>query len=363
MTATHLPGGCRRARSTACATHASAGRGMLRAASDRRLGAGEARTRATDPMLLLARSGPSWSARTSRATPTRATARGHPLRDPVERVEPGAQLRGRTDRYGGTRAAPANRGGASGSASASCPPCSPLGLERRVTIAPRSGSPAPRPQRRRSAGRACAGALTTGAGKTSRRVEPMSGLQRLDRTARGALCITCVNARTEARTEATARLLFEAPWLGYGGTAALVDGLSSQEYGSIRRGCCALVGDSSPGSPERLSRDGLERVIASSYVVLKSELPPERIGPQRCATCSATSCNDFIFGTEQQDEDECRTTTPANRSKSSKVSRRCANVPACTSATPPSAGCISSCTKRSTTPSTKRWRATRRTWT
>lgn len=119
-----------------------------------------------------------------------------------------------------------------------------------------------------------------------------------------ALCIACVNARTQARTEATARLLFEAPWLGYRGTAALVDGLTSQEYGSIRRRLLARWWGILERArlAQRFSRDGLERAVASSYVVLKSELPPDEIRPATVRNVLGDELNDFLFGTEQLSE-------------------------------------------------------------
>lgn len=119
-----------------------------------------------------------------------------------------------------------------------------------------------------------------------------------------ALCSACVNARTQARTEATARLLFEAPWLGYRGTAALVDGLSPQHYGSIRRRLLARWWGILERArvAKRFSRDGIERAVASSYVVLKSELPPDDIRPATMRNVLGDELHDFLFGTEQLSE-------------------------------------------------------------
>jgi hypothetical protein len=47
-------------------------------------------------------------------------------------------------------------------------------------------------------------------------------------------CAGCAAAAGQERAAATARLLFEAPWLGYRGTAALVEGLCEVEYEQIR---------------------------------------------------------------------------------------------------------------------------------
>jgi hypothetical protein len=76
-------------------------------------------------------------------------------------------------------------------------------------------------------------------------------------------------------------LLFEAPWLGFSGTAELVDGLNEKEYERIRsrllkRWWGMLERARVAG---RLSRDGRERLVASSYVLLRSKLPPEEIMP------------------------------------------------------------------------------------
>lgn len=114
------------------------------------------------------------------------------------------------------------------------------------------------------------------------------------------LCIACANARTQARTEATARLLFEAPWLQYRGTAALVDGLTSQEYDSIRRRLLARWWGLLERArlAKRLSRDGRERAIATSYVVLKSGLPPDEIRPATVRNELGDELHDLLFGTE-----------------------------------------------------------------
>lgn len=118
----------------------------------------------------------------------------------------------------------------------------------------------------------------------------------------GALCITCANARTERRTAAAARLLFEAPWLGYAGTAELVDGLTRRDYESIRARLLTRWWESlaRARASKRLSRDGRERLIASSYVVLKSKLPPEAIEPATMRNVLGDELHELIYGTEQR---------------------------------------------------------------
>lgn len=113
------------------------------------------------------------------------------------------------------------------------------------------------------------------------------------------LCVPCQSAGLEDRAKATARLLFEAPWLGFGGTAALVEGLQEREYESIRSQllrrwwemlarACAV---------KRLSRDGRERLIASSYVVLRSKLPPEEIASATVRNILGDELHDFLYDT------------------------------------------------------------------
>jgi hypothetical protein len=96
-----------------------------------------------------------------------------------------------------------------------------------------------------------------------------------------ASCATCDAAASEARALATARLLFEAPWLGFSGTAQLVDGLNEKEYERIRsrllRRWWGMLERARVAG--RLSRGGREKLVASSYVLLRSKLPPEDIMP------------------------------------------------------------------------------------
>jgi hypothetical protein len=117
-----------------------------------------------------------------------------------------------------------------------------------------------------------------------------------------ALCVTCANARAGQRTAAAARLLFEAPWLGYAGTAELVDGLTLQDYESIRTRLLSRWWEAlaRARASKRLSRDGRERLIASSYVVLKSKLSPEAIDPATLRNVLGDELNELIYGMEQQ---------------------------------------------------------------
>jgi hypothetical protein len=111
-------------------------------------------------------------------------------------------------------------------------------------------------------------------------------------------CVACSAARAQERALATARLLFEAPWLGYAGTAELVDGLSEGEYERIRsqllkRWWGMLERARASG---RLSRGGRERLVASSYVVLQSKLAPEEIVPATVRNVLGDALHDLIYG-------------------------------------------------------------------
>jgi hypothetical protein len=115
-------------------------------------------------------------------------------------------------------------------------------------------------------------------------------------------CTTCSAERFQKRALATARLLFEAPWLGFAGTAELVDGLCKAEYESVRsqllkRWWGMLEQTRLAG---RLSRDGRERLVASSYVVLRSKLPPEHIAPATVRNVLGDELHDLLYADEQR---------------------------------------------------------------
>ena len=52
----------------------------------------------------------------------------------------------------------------------------------------------------------------------------------------------------------------------------------------------------------KLSRDGSERLIASSYVLLKSELAPERIGPATVRNVLGDELHELIYGSEHTEQ-------------------------------------------------------------
>ncbi|MGB8521006.1 MAG: DUF721 domain-containing protein [Candidatus Tumulicola sp.] len=119
--------------------------------------------------------------------------------------------------------------------------------------------------------------------------------------AREGLCATCRNVASQQREAATARLLFEAPWLGYDGAAEMIDGLTPPDYEAIRNRLLSRWWETlvRARAAKRLSRDGRERTIASSYVVLKSKLSPEAIDPATVRNVLGDELNDLLYGTER----------------------------------------------------------------
>ncbi len=119
---------------------------------------------------------------------------------------------------------------------------------------------------------------------------------------REGLCASCAVAGDRERAQAAARLLFEAPWLGYAGTAALVSGLKEEDYERIRvqlltRWWATLV---RACAAKRLSKDGRERLVASSYVLLRSRIPPEEILPATVRSILGEEIHDLIYREQQK---------------------------------------------------------------
>lgn len=119
-------------------------------------------------------------------------------------------------------------------------------------------------------------------------------------TAPGPFCVPCGNAHAQERNAQVARLLFEAPWLGYAGIAQLVPQLSRQEYEAVRMALLRRWKD----TLERIRRSvrprvtTRERSIASSYVLLKSELEPDKIAPAVVRDLLGDELHDIFYGTE-----------------------------------------------------------------
>jgi hypothetical protein len=98
---------------------------------------------------------------------------------------------------------------------------------------------------------------------------------------RGMHCAPCAGSIAAEREVAVQRLMYDAPWLGYGGTAELIETLTVEEYERIRHALLerwwALL--SRAKAAGRVSDDGRERRIASSYVLLQTGWEPQRITP------------------------------------------------------------------------------------
>jgi hypothetical protein len=113
----------------------------------------------------------------------------------------------------------------------------------------------------------------------------------------GRLCSACASTAGQERAAATARLLFEAPWLGYRGTAALVDGLQEEEYEQIRTLLLSRWWGmlQQARSAKQLSRDGRERLVASSYVLLRSKISPEDIMPATVRSVLGDELHELLY--------------------------------------------------------------------
>ena len=111
-------------------------------------------------------------------------------------------------------------------------------------------------------------------------------------------CLPCAQAEREQRQRAVARLLFEAPWLGFEGIAALVEGLTEREYGAVRIKLLRRWWETLQRTQRarRLSPHSRERLIASSYVILKSGLEPEQIVPAVVRNLLGDELHDLIYG-------------------------------------------------------------------
>jgi hypothetical protein len=138
--------------------------------------------------------------------------------------------------------------------------------------------------------------------KRARGWNECTGCTALIAPASGPLCKSCEIARQAERERLISRLLFEAPWLGFAGTAKLVEDLRQDEYESIRRRLLSRWWDRlrRVRLTGTLSRDGAERLIASSYVLLKSELAPERLTPAIVRNVLGDDLHDLLYETVER---------------------------------------------------------------
>ena len=94
-------------------------------------------------------------------------------------------------------------------------------------------------------------------------------------------CGVCADARIGERTSAVMRLLYEMPLIGFEAANESVPDLNRKEFGAIRsrllkRWWTILQRAVRAGT---LTRDGRERAIAQSYVMLKSGMTADRLAP------------------------------------------------------------------------------------
>ncbi len=75
--------------------------------------------------------------------------------------------------------------------------------------------------------------------------------------------------------------MFDVPWLGFKGISELVEGLSQDEYDMNKAALLARWWEALERVRKtgKVSPDGLERQIASSYLLLKTGWEPDRITP------------------------------------------------------------------------------------
>ncbi|MGH8163000.1 MAG: DciA family protein [Rhodanobacteraceae bacterium] len=119
--------------------------------------------------------------------------------------------------------------------------------------------------------------------------------------AAGTLCLPCVNVKSESRARAVAQLLYDAPWLEFAGVCEHVEELDRKEYDAIRMRLLQRWWD----ILTRLVKSGRrvmtnrERMVASSYVLLKSGLDPERIAPTVVRDLLGDELHDMLYGNER----------------------------------------------------------------
>jgi hypothetical protein len=146
------------------------------------------------------------------------------------------------------------------------------------------------------------------------------GLSRLRRTVRSArraessacpacraprpdatLCAPCAGRAGEAIALAASRLMYEAPWLGFEGTAELVAGLAPADYERLRRTVLGRWWETLVRLRwAKRSATQRERRIASSYVLLESRLEPDRISRAIVRNSLGDDLECIVFGAESE---------------------------------------------------------------
>jgi hypothetical protein len=94
-------------------------------------------------------------------------------------------------------------------------------------------------------------------------------------------CAPCAGGQAERRYVEIERLLYMAPWLSLEDARAHVQALEGPEFERARRRLLQrwwLVLERARRAG-RISNSGLERHVATSYVLLQARLPPDRVTP------------------------------------------------------------------------------------
>jgi Dna[CI] antecedent DciA-like protein len=95
----------------------------------------------------------------------------------------------------------------------------------------------------------------------------------------GGRCAPCAGRRGSEGMIAAQRLMYEAPWLKYAGTAQIVPGLERADYERWRRALLARWWEILQRARLCKRASKIERLVASSYLILHSALDPDRITP------------------------------------------------------------------------------------
>ena len=114
-------------------------------------------------------------------------------------------------------------------------------------------------------------------------------------------CGPCLGRAESERLVAAQRALYMTPWLGYTETREQVRDLAPAEFERARRALLHrwwLVLDRARRA-KAVSGSGFERQVASSYVLLQSRLPPDRIGPAIVRNVLGPELASLLWGTAE----------------------------------------------------------------
>ena len=115
-------------------------------------------------------------------------------------------------------------------------------------------------------------------------------------------CAPCATGEASVRSARVQRLMFDAPWLGFRGTAEIVEGLTSREYETNRTALLARWWETLQRARRagKIDPSGYERQVASSYLLLKTGWEPDRITPAIARNELTDEIHDLIYGKRTQ---------------------------------------------------------------